>query len=71
MIQDECILFYVLNEQSVFWDHFNAMSDLIHRQNWNLRPFSLTLSGFNAIQGKYEYFSFLSLISYSQLSVSN
>lgn len=47
------------------------LSDLIHCRKWNHHQFSFTLSGFNTIQGKYEYFSFLSLISYFQLSVSN
>lgn len=47
------------------------MSDLIHTRTWNHHSFSFTLSGFNTIQKRYEYFLFLSLISYSQLSVSN
>ena len=57
--------------QSVFWAQFNILSDSILCQNWNYHLFPFTLSGFNTIQRKYEYFSFLSLISYSQLSVSN
>lgn len=57
--------------QSVFWAQFNILSDSILCQNWNYHPFPFTSSGFNTIQRKYEYFSFLSLISYSQLSVSN
>ena len=57
--------------QSVFWAQFNILSDSILCQNWNYHPFPFTLSGFNTIQRKYEYFSFLSLISYTQLSVSN
>lgn len=65
------ILSWQWYRQSVFWDQFNILSDLINCQNWNQHPFPFTLSGFNTIQRKYEYFSFLSLISYSQLSVSN
>lgn len=65
------ILSWQWYRRSVFWDHFNILSDSIHCQNWNRHQFSFTLSGFNTMLRKYEYFSFLSLISYSQLSVSN
>lgn len=65
------ILSWQWYRQSVFWDQFNILSDSIDRQNRNHHQFSFTLSGFNTMPRKYEYISFLSLISYSQLSVSN
>lgn len=73
MTQNENILFCLGNDTDSLWFEITLISCQIWSivKNWNHHSFSFSLSGFNTIQRRYEYFSFLSLISYSQLPVSN
>lgn len=73
------LFFFFFSFYDSRWEHLHTVSavmqtvcvSLISRhircivKNQNVGPLSFILSGFNAVQRRCEYFSFLSLISYS------